>query len=79
MPMITSETTIIPTTTSAPITIPTVQGRTQSELLEDTLVGVLDSITNNNNNNNNNNNKYNCYIVLISDEQGLIIIVEGEY
>ena len=73
---ITSKMTIIPTTTtSAPITTPTVQGRIQSELLEDTvLVGVLDSIANNNNNNN-----YNCHIVLISDEQGLIIIVEGEY
>ena len=76
MPIITSETTIIPATTSAPITTPTVQGGTQLELLEDTvLVGVLDSITNNNNNNNNNN----FHIVLISDEQGLIIIVEGEY
>ena len=74
MPIITSEATIIPTT-SAPITTPTIQGRTQLELLEDTvLVGVLDSITNNNNNNNNN-----CHIVLVSDEQGLIIIVEGEY
>ena len=74
MPIITSETTIIPTT-SAPITTPTAQGRAQSELLEDTvLVGVLDSIANKNNNNN-----YNCHIVLISDEQGLIIIVEGKY
>ena len=58
MPIITSEATIIPTT-SAPITTPTAQGRTQSELLENTVLGgVLDSITNNNNNNNNNNYHY---------------------
>ena len=51
MPIITSETTIIPTA-SAPITTPTIQGRAQLELLEDTVLGdVLDSVTNNNNNN----------------------------
>ena len=55
IPIITREATIIPATTSAPINTPTVQGRTQSELLEDTvLVGVLDSITNNNKYYNNN-------------------------
>ena len=47
--------TIIPTTTAAPLNAPTVQERTQSELLEDTvLVGAPSSVTNKNNNNNNN-------------------------
>ena len=48
----TSKMTVVPATTTAPMNTPTVQGRTQSELLEDTvLVGVASSVTKINNNN----------------------------
>ena len=69
MPMINSKTTIIPNT--APINTPTI-GRTQLELLEDTvLVGVLDS-TGCTNNNNNSNYHSTCTHLMNKDSSSLL-------